>query len=63
MVQLRVMLGGIPQYRMGHLARVVAFDAAEGASPGLHFAGDGLHGVGVNAVVKRAAEVAAAAHR
>ena len=50
--------GGIPQYRMGHLARIAAFDAAERERPGLHFAGDGLHGVGVNAVVKRAVEVA-----
>lgn len=50
--------GGIPQYRMGHIARVATFDAAERERPGLYFAGDGLHGVGVNAVVKRAAEVA-----
>jgi len=43
---------------MGHLERVAAFDSAERARPGLHFVGDGLHGVGVNAVLKRSAEVA-----
>ncbi len=55
---LQRVAGGIPQYRMGHLARVAAFNAAEREHQGLHFAGDGLHGVGVNAVVKRAVEVA-----
>jgi oxygen-dependent protoporphyrinogen oxidase len=59
-VWLQRVPGGIPQYRMGHLDRVATFAAAERAHPGLHFAGDALHGVGINAVVKRSAEVAAA---
>ena len=49
---------GIPQYTQGHSERVAAFAAAERALPGLRFAGDGLHGVGVNAVLRRAEEVA-----
>lgn len=57
-VWIRRVAGGIPQYTVGHLDRVAAFDAMEKKMPGLHFAGDSLHGVGVNAVMKRALAVA-----
>lgn len=57
-VWMRRVVGGIPQYTMGHLDRVAVFDQAEGKNDGLHFAGDSLHGVGVNAVLKRARAVA-----
>jgi len=57
-VWMRRVMGGIPQYTMGHLDRVATFDRAESEQPGLHFAGDSLHGVGVNAVLKRARAVA-----
>lgn len=57
-VWMRRVLGGIPQYTMGHLDRVATFDRAEKEHDGLHFAGDSLHGVGVNAVLKRARAVA-----
>lgn len=55
---IRRVEGGIPQYTLGHLDRVAAFDSLEREMPGLHFVGDSLHGVGVNAVLKRAKEVA-----
>lgn len=55
---IRRVAGGIPQYTIGHLDRIAAFDAKEKLYPGLHFAGDSLHGVGVNAVLKRALVVA-----
>ena len=57
-VWMRRVAGGIPQYTVGHLSRVAAFDAMEEKMPGLFFAGDSLHGVGVNAVLKRALVVA-----
>ena len=57
-VWIRRVAGGIPQYTVGHLERVAAFDAMEKRMPGLYFAGDSLHGVGVNAVLKRALVVA-----
>lgn len=57
-VWMRRVHGGIPQYTMGHLDRVAVFDRVEQEMPGVHFAGDSLHGVGVNAVLKRARTVA-----
>ncbi len=57
-VWLRRVEGGIPQYNMGHLERVGVFDAVQNANLGLYFVGDSLHGVGVNAVLKRAQKVA-----
>ena len=57
-VWIRRVAGGIPQYTIGHLQRISAFDEKERLYPGLHFAGDSLHGVGVNAVLKRALVVA-----
>jgi len=55
---IRRVAGGIPQYTVGHLDRVAAFDAMEQKLSGLHFVGDSLHGVGVNAVLKRSLVVA-----
>ena len=56
-VWMRRIAGGIPQYTLGHLDRIAVFDRWEKEQPGLHFAGDSLHGVGVNAVLKRALAV------
>jgi oxygen-dependent protoporphyrinogen oxidase len=61
-VWIRRVAGGIPQYTVGHLDRVAAFDSMEKNMPGLHFAGDSLHGVGVNAVLKRSLVVADRLH-
>ncbi|MFK5956149.1 MAG: protoporphyrinogen oxidase [Planctomycetota bacterium] len=58
-VWMRRIHGGIPQYTLGHLDRIAVFNRWEQQRPGLHFAGDSLHGVGVNAVLKRALEVSA----
>lgn len=58
-VWMRRIAGGIPQYTLGHLDRIDVFNRWEKEQPGLHFAGDSLHGVGVNAVLKRALAVSA----
>ncbi len=51
---------GIPQYNLGHVARVQALDRLATAMPSLSFIGDSLHGVGINKVVARARTIAAA---
>jgi oxygen-dependent protoporphyrinogen oxidase len=49
----------MPQYHLGHLARVEAVDAMERELPGLALAGNALHGVGIPDTIRRAEEVAA----
>ena len=43
--------GAMPQYHVGHLARVGRIDAALARHPGLFLAGNSLHGVGLPAAV------------
>lgn len=50
----------IPQYTVGHLARVAAIERALGASPGLHLAGNAYRGVSVNDCVAEAQRVVGA---
>ncbi len=50
---------GIPQYTVGHLARLSEIEAAVGAVPGLHLLGNGLRGVAANTCVVEAAKTAA----
>ena len=45
---------GIPQYELGHLDRVARAETALAAHPGLHLAGNGVHGVSVADCVARA---------
>ena len=49
---------GIPQYTVGHAARVAAATAAEQAWPGLFLTGNSLRGVGYNDCVREAYAVA-----
>jgi oxygen-dependent protoporphyrinogen oxidase len=49
----------LPQYTLGHAARVRAVQAAEARTPGLYFATNALHGLGVADCVARSARVAA----
>jgi oxygen-dependent protoporphyrinogen oxidase len=44
----------IPQYTVGHRARVAELDQALSARPGLHLAGNYLRGVGLNDCVREA---------
>jgi oxygen-dependent protoporphyrinogen oxidase len=46
--------GGLPQYLVGHLARVDAIRAAVSAVPGLAIAGAAFRGVGVPACIRDA---------
>ncbi len=48
----------IPQYTLGHLARVAAVEAAEARHPGLFFAGNAYRGVSLPDCVRDAARVA-----
>jgi len=50
---------GIPQYTIGHLARLERIEAALTAHPGLFVAGNAYHGVSVNACIEDARRVAA----
>ena len=49
---------GIPQYTLGHPARVAEVDRAAAAVPGLHLLGNGLRGIAANACVAEAVKVA-----
>jgi oxygen-dependent protoporphyrinogen oxidase len=49
---------GIPQYTVGHLDRVAAIEAALSRWPGLHLAGHGYRGVGINHVIANARALA-----
>ncbi len=51
---------GIPQYTLGHLARLDEIERAAAAVPGLHLLGNGFHGIAANACVVEAAKAAAA---
>ena len=46
--------GGLPQYAVGHLDRVVRIRAAVAAVPGLAVAGAAYDGVGIPAVIASA---------
>ncbi|MGI8723637.1 MAG: protoporphyrinogen oxidase, partial [Geodermatophilaceae bacterium] len=46
--------GGLPQYTVGHLERVVAIRAAVAEVPGLAVAGAAYDGVGVPACIRSA---------
>ncbi len=54
---------GIPQYDLGHVARVAAADEAEKRHPGLFLTGNSLRGVSLNSCVKDAFRVGAAVAR
>ncbi len=49
---------GIPQYALGHRARLAALAAALRAHPGLQISGNSLHGISVNHCAKEAYAVA-----
>jgi oxygen-dependent protoporphyrinogen oxidase len=49
---------GIPQYTVGHAARVASATAAEAAWPGLYLTGNALRGVGYNDCVREAYAIA-----
>ncbi|HCH64952.1 MAG TPA: protoporphyrinogen oxidase [Deltaproteobacteria bacterium] len=49
---------GIPQYRVGHPARVATVRAAETRHPGLYFIGNHLEGIGVKDCARAGLEVA-----
>jgi oxygen-dependent protoporphyrinogen oxidase len=56
----------MPQYTVGHAWRVAEMEARIAAIPGLHFAGNAWHGIGIPDCVrsaKRAAEIIAASAR
>jgi oxygen-dependent protoporphyrinogen oxidase len=48
----------IPQYNLGHLARIKALEATRANFPGLFFAGNYLHGPAIGACVEQAQVVA-----
>ena len=48
----------IPQYNVGHLARLEKLDAALVRHPGLHLAGNAYRGIGLNDCVRNAAMLA-----
>ena len=49
---------GIPQYTLGHAARLEAIERERASIPGLWLAGSSYHGVSVNACIARAPAVA-----
>ncbi|MCE9669365.1 protoporphyrinogen oxidase [Myxococcus stipitatus] len=49
---------GIPQYQVGHLARMDAIDAALARWPGLHLTGNAYRGVGINDCVRNGLRLA-----
>ena len=48
----------LPQYNVGHLARLAAIEKMRNAFPGLYFAGNYLHGPAIGACVDHALKVA-----
>ena len=48
----------IPQYELGHAARVAKLDAALARLPGLHLAGNYLRGVAIGDCIRQAEELA-----
>jgi oxygen-dependent protoporphyrinogen oxidase len=49
---------GIPQYTVGHLARLARIDAALATLPGLFVAGNSYRGVAINSCVTEAGPLA-----
>jgi oxygen-dependent protoporphyrinogen oxidase len=49
---------GIPQYNLGHLARLERMEARLAKLPGLHLTGNALRGVGMNDCVREASALA-----
>ncbi|MBU8900501.1 protoporphyrinogen oxidase [Corallococcus sp. M34] len=49
---------GIPQYNVGHLARMAAVDALVARWPGLHLTGNAYRGVGLNDCIVHGCELA-----
>ncbi|MCP3103601.1 protoporphyrinogen oxidase [Myxococcus sp. K15C18031901] len=49
---------GIPQYQVGHLARMDAIDAALARWPGLHLTGNAYKGVGLNDCIRNGLQLA-----
>ncbi len=49
----------IPQYNLGHAARIATIEAALAARPGLHLAGNYWHGVALGDLMRRGKELAA----
>jgi oxygen-dependent protoporphyrinogen oxidase len=49
---------GIPQYTIGHLARLEEIERRLGSQPGLHVAGNSYRGISVNHCVDEVSEVA-----
>ena len=49
---------GLPQYTLGHGARVAAVEAGERRYPGLHFHGNAYHNAGVPELVSRSGKLA-----
>jgi oxygen-dependent protoporphyrinogen oxidase len=49
---------GIPQYNVGHLARVAAIDEGLARWPGLHLTGNAFKGIGINDCIRNAAALA-----
>jgi protoporphyrinogen/coproporphyrinogen III oxidase len=47
----------IPQYTLGHQGRVAAAERAAAAVPGLHLAGNALHGVAMNDCIRHGLEL------
>jgi len=50
--------GSMPQYTVGHASRVAEMEARIAAIPGLHFAGNAWHGIGIPDCVRSARRVA-----
>jgi protoporphyrinogen/coproporphyrinogen III oxidase len=48
----------IPQYNLGHTARIAAVEKLRADFPGLHFAGNYLHGPAIGACIEHALKVA-----
>jgi protoporphyrinogen/coproporphyrinogen III oxidase len=48
----------LPQYNLGHLERIAAIEKLRAAFPGLHFAGNYLHGPAIGSCIDHALKVA-----
>jgi oxygen-dependent protoporphyrinogen oxidase len=49
----------MPQYTVGHTARVAEIEARVAAIPGLYLAGNAYHGIGIPDCVRSAKQAAA----
>jgi oxygen-dependent protoporphyrinogen oxidase len=59
-VHVRRMPAAMPQYTVGHAARLVAVDTALRSLPGLHLTGAGYRGVGLAGCIAQAQDAASA---